>query len=205
MKRSSIRIIPFRVERRSLLALPFTMQDDIRVAQISGLPEFEIARAFRRAQWSELPAFRPEVLIGYGFDLDRLAEKVANRQMDLATVDRAIFALTDCGSNPITDALRDRLWQVFGVPVYELIVVPGCRLLASECEAHDGWHLQPGTDAYQVKGEVIYDIPPARYLHSGFTGEIQTARCECGRPTNRLKNLTPCLPQPYDRQLAAIA
>jgi hypothetical protein len=200
-----MRIIPFRAERRSRLALPMAIQDEIRIAQISGVPEFAMARAFRRAQWSELPAFQPEILIGYGLDLDRLAEKVANSQVALATVSRAIFALTDSGSNPITEALRDRLWKVFGVPVYELIVVPGCHLLATECEAHDGWHLQPGTDAYQVKGEVICDIPPVTYLHTGFTGEVETAPCGCGRPTHRLKNLSPFVPQPYDRQLAAIA
>jgi len=200
-----MRIIPFRAERRSRLALPMAIQDEIRIAQISGVREFAMARAFRRAQWSELPAFQPEILIGYGLDLDRLAEKVANSQVALATVSRAIFALTDSGSNPITEALRDRLWKVFGVPVYELIVVPGCHLLATECEAHDGWHLQPGTDAYQVKGEVIYDIPPVTYLHTGFTGEVETAPCGCGRPTHRLKNLSPFVPQPYDRQLAAIA
>jgi hypothetical protein len=205
MKRPSTRIIPFRAARRSLLTLPIAMKDEIRIAQISGLPEFAIARAFRRAQWSELSLFQPEILIGYGFDLDRLAEKVASSQVSLKSVDRSIFALTDCGSNPITEAFRDRLWKVFGVPIYELIVVPGCHLLASECEAHDGWHLQPGTDAYQVNGEVVYDLPPVTYLHTGFTGEIETAPCGCGRPTHRLKNLSPVLPQPYNRQLAAIA
>jgi hypothetical protein len=205
MKRQPSRVIPFRPARPPQLVLPMRIKDGTRVAQISGLPEFAMTRPFRRSRWSELAAFQPEILVGYAIDLERFIEKVASGQAPLSTVSRTVFALTDCGSNPITDGLRDRLWKAFGVPVYELIVAPGPHLLACECEAHDGWHLQPGTDAYQVNGEVMYDIPPVTYLHTGFTGEVETAPCGCGRPTHRLKNLLPLLPQPYNRQLAAIA
>ncbi len=174
------------------------------MAQISVLPEFEGARPFRRERWNELESFAPAILIGYGFDLERLAEKVANAEIQLA-VSQALFALTDCGSNPISANLRETLWRVFGVPVYEMIVAPGCRLLAAECEAHDGWHVQPGASAYVVKGELVYDVPPLTNLYTGFTGDIDAQACPCGRPTERLKNLSPCLPRPYERRLAAIA
>jgi hypothetical protein len=205
MKRHSLGVIPFRPNRRPRLSLPLSNASASCMAQISVFPEFEWARPFSREKWSELPTFQPGVLIGYGFDLQRLADKINKRELELTTVNRAIFVLTDCGLHPIGDSLRDTLWQTFKVPVYELIVAPGCRLLAAECEAHDGWHLQPGASAYLVSGELVYDVPPATNLHTGFTGEIDAKPCPCGRPTVRLKNLGPCLPKAFERRLAAIA
>ncbi len=203
MKRISV--VPFRPDRRPGLTLPFALPPEANAAQISVLPEFEGARPFRRERWNELQAYRPSVLIGYGFDLQRLAQTVRHGDIDLTTVDRAIFALTDSGSNPVSEKLREDLWRTFGVPLYELIVVPGCRLLASECEAHDGWHVQADASAYSIHGELVYDVPPVTRLHTGFTGEIETSPCPCGRPTPRLQNLVPCLPRPYEQHLAAAA
>jgi hypothetical protein len=205
MKLYSAALIPFRPTRPRPLSIPLPNQPELNIAQISVFPEFESARPFRREKWVDLKAFQPNVVIGYGFDLERLAESIAKEEFALTSLDRAIFALTDCGSNPISPKLRDKLWRIFSVPAYELIVAPGCRLLAAECETHDGWHMQPGTRAYLVQGEVVCDVPPLTNLYTGFTGDIETAPCACGRPTARLKNLGPCLPRPYERQLAAIA
>jgi hypothetical protein len=205
MKRYSLGVIPFRPARPRPLAIPLAGQPEVNIAQVSVFPEFKSARPFRREKWSDLEAFQPNIVIGYGFDLERLAESIIEKEFGLSSVDRAIFALTDCGSNPIGPKLRDKLWETFGVPVYELIIAPGCRLLAAECETHDGWHMQPGADAYLIWGEVVCDLPPLTNLHTGFTGEIDAAACACGRATTRLKNLGPCLPRPYERELAAIA
>ncbi len=205
MKRHSLGVIPFRPNRLPSLTLPLASASGLRAAQISVLPDFESVRPFRRERWGELEVFQPRILIGYGFDLQKLTDKVKAGEFELPSVDRAIIALTDCGSSPISNALRDHLWRTFGVPVYELIVAPGARLLACECEAHDGWHVQEGAKAYLVRGELVYDAPPLARAHTGFTGEIETQLCECGRKTARLKNLAPCLPRPYERRLAAIA
>ncbi|MDQ2841522.1 MAG: hypothetical protein M3Y72_10895 [Acidobacteriota bacterium] len=205
MKRHSLGVIPFRPNRHSHLALPLAQAPELRAAQISVLPEFESVRPFRRERWGELALFQPNILIGYGLDLQRLTEKVMRQEIQLTSLDRAIFALTDCGSAPVSDLLRDSLWRVFGVPVYELIIAPGCSLLASECEAQDGWHLQEGAHAYLVRGELVFDAPPLTGSHTGFTGSIEIKPCGCGRATVRLKDLAPYLPRPHERHLAAIA
>ncbi len=205
MKRRSLGVIPFRSNRLPSLTLPLQSVSGLKASQISVLPQFESVHPFRRERWSDLAAFQPRILVGYGFDLQILAAKVKAREVELTSLDRGIFALTDCGSSPIDDALREDLWKTFGVPIYELIVAPGCRLLACECEAHDGWHVQEGAKPYIARGEVVYDAPPVTGAHTGFTGDIEIAPCDCGRKTARLKNLAPCLPWPYERRLAAIA
>jgi phenylacetate-coenzyme A ligase PaaK-like adenylate-forming protein len=205
MKRQQQGVTPIRLSRRPQIALPINLAPDARVAQVSVLPDFAGARPFARDSWDQLNKFQPAVVIGYSFDLRKLVEKIERNEVNAFSPQRALFALTDCGTNPISEAVRDQLWRTFGVPLYELIVAPGCRLLASECEVHEGWHVQPGATAYVVRGELLYDAPPVTSLHTRFAGEIESSPCACGRPTPRLKNITPCLPRPQDQQLAAIA
>ncbi len=205
MQRPSLSVIPFRNTRRPLLQLPGSFSADVKTAQISALPEFESVQPFRQERWQQLEVFSPNVLVGYAYDLRRLAEQVLAGRRSLSSVDRAIYALTDCGSNTLTESLRDQLWHVFGVPLYELIVAPGCRLLAAECEAHDGWHLQSGIEAYRVGDHLVYDTHPLRGLYTGFKGQIDPSPCACGRPSMRLKGLAPHLPRPYERSVAAVA
>ena len=62
---------------------------------------------------------------------------------------------------------RERLWRAFRVPVFEQIIGPRGELLAAECEAHDGLHVEaPGMtwDGYRM----------------------ESAPCGCGRATPRL-------------------
>lgn len=205
MKRRSSTVGSTRSDHNYRLVLPFQSTRHQKTAHISTLPEFEHAEPFSRERWPSLAAFCPNILLGYGFDLQRLAAKVGSGEWTLNSVDRAIFALTDCGSIPVSDQLREQLWKVFGVPVYELIVAPGCRLLAAECELHHGWHLEESTRAYVSKGQLVYDIPGMAGVHSGFTGEIDAEPCDCGRPTTRLQKLAPYPPANYRPRFAATA
>jgi|SRR5579884_4037220 len=177
--------------RHPRLSIPFALPPTVKSAQISVLPEFEPAEPFPRKQWHQLEAFQPNVVIGYAYDLTRLANAVESGAIPLTSVDRVIFVLTDCGMPVVSDALRSRLWKVFGVPIYELIVAPGCILLAAECELHSGWHLQPGIAAYAEADEVLYDAGRVKGAHTGFSGAIDLAPCECARNTPRLRDLAP--------------
>ncbi len=205
MKPQSLGVVPYRPNRRTCLKLPVRLDPGAKAAQISVLPEFAFTMPFRRERWPELESAAPQILVGYGFDLQRLADKVRNNELALTTVDRAIFALTDCGSNPLSLPFRENIWQAFGVPIYELIIAPGCTLLAAECELHQGWHLQEGSKAYLLRGELMYDTPLITGSHSGFTGGIDLTPCECGRSTVRLINLAPFLPRPYEQRIPAVA
>ena len=205
MKPSSRSVIPFRIHPKVGLHLPFTAAPNLRAAQISALPEFAAVQPFGRERWNKLQTFQPNVLVGYGLDLQNLCANIRRGEMALTSVDHAIFALTDCGSATISDALRVTLWQSFGVPVYELIIAPGCRLLAAECEAHDGWHMAEGNFAHLLHGELVFDTASLKKVHTGMLGRIDTQSCECGRNSARVRNLAPCLTGFYEYPLAAVA
>jgi len=95
----------------------------------------------------------------------------------------AVIAFASPGDPMLSTAERQRLWRAFRVPVFEQIIGPGGELLAAECEAHDGLHIEvPGLawDGYRV----------------------EVAPCACGRKTPRL---TPAEPEERARAAAAFA
>jgi hypothetical protein len=80
----------------------------------------------------------------------------------------AIIALVRPGEPRLSEDDRERLWRTFRVPVFEQRIDDACALLAAECEAHDGLHIET----------------PA--LSPGDGEVLETAPCGCGRTTPRL-------------------
>lgn len=78
----------------------------------------------------------------------------------------AVIALARPGEALLTSEERDLLWQRFRVPVFEQIVGSEGELLASECEAHDGLHVES----------------PREWI--GY--RTDEAPCGCGKTTARL-------------------
>lgn len=79
---------------------------------------------------------------------------------------RMIFALNYPGTPFLNETQRDHLWQVFQVPVFAVLVDRDGCLLAYECEAQAGLHVDPRA--------------------SWSAGVLESAPCECGRPGLRL-------------------
>lgn len=76
------------------------------------------------------------------------------------------------GGTLLTAGNRDGLWRQFGVPVFEQIVGRRGRLLAAECEAHDGLHILADQISAGPMGPDAY---------------VDRSPCACGRTTPRLK------------------
>jgi hypothetical protein len=83
-----------------------------------------------------------------------------------ASAQRALFVRNHYNSAPLTDDQRDRLWSLFQVPTYAMLVDGNGRLAAFECEAQNGFH---------VPGKTAPDSP----------------LCACGRPGNLLQTEAP--------------
>ena len=95
----------------------------------------------------------------------------------------AIVALESVGDPMLSAVERQRLWRVFRVPVFEQIVGPWGEVLAAECEAHDGLHIE---------------VPGLPWHGYG----LELAACACGRKTPRL---TPAVLAERARSAAAYA
>ncbi|HEY2843313.1 MAG TPA: hypothetical protein VGJ09_06670 [Bryobacteraceae bacterium] len=87
----------------------------------------------------------------------------------------AVIVLACPGDPLLPDSDRALLWRAFRVPVFEQIVGPRGALLAAECEAHNGLHVEaPGMswDGYR----------------------LELAPCGCGRKSPRLAPAEPAEP-----------
>jgi hypothetical protein len=122
-------------------------------------------RVFTRGWTKQAAAFRPGAVAATPAQLDELAISGIESQS------HAVIALTRPGEPRLSEARRERFWSAFRVPVFEQIIGQRGRLVAAECEAHDGLHLQPAArPPDNAPGQMKIDASP----------------CPCGRKTPRL-------------------
>ena len=116
--------------------------------------------------WSEeAAAFAPGVIVGTSAQLLTLAAIPP-------TISHALVAVAHPTDMLLTASDRDQLWRAFRVPVFEQVISPRGERLASECEAHDGLHVE--TEAYDWTGYAIDKSP-----------------CACGLRTPRVSSPVP--------------
>jgi hypothetical protein len=167
------------------LPLPVIDTANLRLAHLDSATVFAGARAFPPERWSALDAFSPNVLAGSVAQLQRLIERIRLRTVSAAVVDHSIVVVTQLGDTPLTPRFRDRLWEQFGVPVYEVYLDEEVRLLAYECEAQEGWHIARDVRFTMSGGELLLHRG-VEAVRTGLNWVIEESACACGRPERRL-------------------
>jgi hypothetical protein len=118
-------------------------------------------RVFPDGWNQEVTAFAPAAVAGTFEQIRALA------QIQIPSLTHALIVLARPGGRRLAEIDRERLWQDFRLPVFEQIIGPSGDLLAAECEAHDGLHVESS------------DLPMGRET-------IDTSPCPCGRKTPRI-------------------
>lgn len=127
-----------------------------------GFRSGDLVRVFPDGWTEEVKIFAPQAVAGSLRQLEALAGR--------ASLSHAVIVLRKECEPGLTDSNRTALWRAFRVPAFEQLIGDGGKLLAIECEAHDGLHIESSrfdTDAYLV----------------------ERGRCACGRFTPRLMSL----------------
>lgn len=158
------------------------------------LNAFDMSEA-RMAEYADaLDRFRPETIVSYVGPLVELARWIERNGRRPHRPQRILGAAE--ALHPHQRALLER---VFGAPTYDTY---GCRefmLIAAECEARDGLHLNTdhlhvefagGPDAEGPSDLIVTDLhnhgmPLMRYVN-GDLGTPGHARCSCGRGLPKL-------------------
>jgi len=138
--------------------------------------------------------FRAEALAGPIAKLKGLAAAVSSGAVRIPPLSHAVIVLTRVDQSPLDDAERERLWSVFGVPVYQQIIGFSGELLAWECEAHQGLHLcldngvfeNGNAEAALLATSLVDTARPLLRLVTRCRGTITTAPCDCGQSGARL-------------------
>jgi len=139
--------------------------------------------------------FPPDVLAGPAWALRRLAESIQQRRHAYIRINTAIVAWMGPGHGFLSDEARELFWRVFQVPVFAQVAGPEREVLAWECEAHDGLHLETERGILETdSGELLMTSlvslrRPALRLRTGLSGEIVETRCACGLASPRLAGL----------------
>lgn len=85
----------------------------------------------------------------------------------IPSLTHAVIVLARPQDKRLNDLDRDLFWSSFHVPVFEQIIGNSGELMAFECEAHDGLHLESH--------------------HTALTHETTCSEpCPCGRKTPRI-------------------
>jgi hypothetical protein len=121
-----------------------------------------LIRVFERGWCAAAAAYEPEAIAGRWPRLEALM----NVKIDSLT--HAVIVLARVGDDLLTIERRQRLWNAFRVPIFEQIIGVNGVLLAAECEAHAGLHIESAK--FNLASRLI-----------------ETAPCGCGRPGPRLK------------------
>jgi hypothetical protein len=177
--------VHLNIKQLRLCRLPITSNAKLRIAQLTTGYSFDAAERFLPSRWKLLPAWAPNALIASAADLQRVMERIDMGTLKLNSLDHSIHVLTELGDKPLTDVLRDVLWQRFAVPIFELYT--GARaVLAYECEAHDGWHIEPAKRLDIEGGELVFRSKGRKPTRTGLFREIDGQPCLCGRPGARI-------------------
>lgn len=112
--------------------------------------------------WSvDAAAFAPAAVAGTIEQLNALARE------GIRSLTHSIIVLWHPEQQRMTDADRESFWRAFRVPVFEQVIGKSGKLLAAECEAHEGLHVV--SPSFSLHGEPVDESP-----------------CPCGRKTSRI-------------------
>jgi hypothetical protein len=90
-----------------------------------------------------------------------------------------VVAFTGRKHGFLSDADRDEIWRIWGVPVYEQLLSDDYGLIAEECDAHEGLHLCEG--AVVDRGQVYF-----RGVPTGIEAIELSGACGCRHTAARI-------------------
>jgi hypothetical protein len=165
---------PFRLQRRQE-TLRFPLPVPSRLALIDA--DFHLAahmRAFDSSNVQALVRYAPDAV---ALPVDAallLADRKLRGLFELPSLKLAIVVFSSAGLlGALETHHRDLLWKAFGLPVFEQLRGADGRVIARECEVHNGLHID------------ATDLP------AGMAVEIMTEQCDCGLETARLRPRIP--------------
>ncbi len=141
--------------------------------------------------------------------LRSMATAVEAGEQDAPLLKHFLVSFTGSEHGELVEEDRERFWRVFQVPVFEQRLGFDGRVIAYECEAHEGLHIVPERAAIEetAHSELLLtsltDLRrPTLRVGTRLGGAIQHDCCDCGNAAARLIGARP-LPAPQPLAAAA--
>jgi len=153
--------------------------------------------------WSQgLKRFGASALAAPVGVLRSLAEAVETGEQDAPSLRHFVVSFTGGEQGELAEDDRERFWRVFQVPVFEQRLGFDGRVIAYECEAHDGLHIVPERAAIEETAHselLLTSLTDLRHptlrVGTRLAGSIRHDCCDCGNAASRLIGAGP-LPAP---------
>jgi len=148
-------------------------------------------RHFQTLDWPEIQRFQPDTIAAPW----SVFEQILAQRHQVPKLRRPFLVLSDLSTGLIDASARDALWDAFGLPLFEQWRGWDSELLAAECEAHEGLHVQlDQCNFHSQQGLLLVSsfaglVAQTNHFPTGYTGHIDTSRCPCGSPLPRLIDL----------------
>jgi hypothetical protein len=113
----------------------------------------------RHPFFSDIPAVLATGAKGNVLAIAGTLSELEQAAQDGVVARRAVFVTHHWNQLLLTEAERTRLWRLFEVPIYAVVLDSWGSMVAYECEAQKGLHMAAGV--------------------------IESALCDCGRPGKR--------------------
>jgi hypothetical protein len=134
--------------------------------------------------------------------LREMAATIELGQQEMYALRHFVVSFTGGDHGELREEDREQFWRVFQVPVFEQRVGFDGRVVAYECEAHDGLHIMPERAAFEETAEselLMTSLTDLRYptlrVGTRMARSIEHECCGCGNAAPRLvaarANLTP--------------
>lgn len=161
-------------------ALNYPLPETERIAVVGAQLRAERrVRSYLHWQTRDLEAWRPQALAGHRTELFAIGELRRRQFVPLLDLMFPLVVLSSLREGPLSDEQHDRLWTLYGLPVYEQIRGADETLLGWECDAREGWHL-----ALDAIGDPA--LTEDRVRAAGWRGDEIHDRCACGETCPRL-------------------
>ncbi|MGC9972076.1 MAG: hypothetical protein ABSE56_15965 [Bryobacteraceae bacterium] len=191
------------VNLRAFLERP----ESFRNQAFRAVPGLEAERAEEEAPggWRRTLRLRPHALAGSFGALESLARGIRSGKLSMAPTLRRVTVHSRVDRGLLREADRDSLWRVFELPVFEQLRGWDGELLAWECEAHTGLHLEAEHAVVEAPGNggggelLLTSLAGLRYpmlrMLTGLIGRYTEGLCECGETSGRVV-LSSCVRKP---------
>lgn len=163
-----------------------------------GFEDTEWVRTFTCLTLEDLEEYEPDSLAGPAWRLRNLAELALAGRLRLDSLRGALLVFTGLKHGCLKPQDRELLWKAFQVPVFEQFRGYAQELLAWECEAHDGLHIQGENAIFELPrdGElVLTGLGCEEYsllrVGTELTGRLCNTPCGCGNAGQRLIDVRP--------------
>jgi hypothetical protein len=161
------------------------------------LPGFEQTAAVKRISqnnWAQgLKRLGGSALAAPITALREIAGAIDRGQQEVHALKHFVVSFTGGDHGEMREEDREQFWRVFQVPVFEQRVGFDGRVVAYECEAHDGLHVMPESAAFEETAGaelLITSLTDLRHptlrVGTRMTRSIEHECCGCGNAAPRL-------------------